>query len=98
MLLFRRRPRDKEAPAEEAPAGPAPEAPPAAPATPGTTAKPAGAEPAGAPRPGAPPPLPRRVPGAAADVESGERSARCFVCGSPLNAGACPVCRITWVE
>jgi hypothetical protein len=100
MLLFRRRPRDKDGPTDEPADGRAASAPatgePSVPPATGPTPPPAAAPPPSGPA--APPPLPQGPPGAGSSGEAEAKFPRCFVCRSPLEAGACPVCKITWVE
>jgi len=47
----------------------------------------------------APPPLPEPPAPVAGPAPIVPRpKSQCFVCGSPLQEGQCPKCRMTWVE
>ncbi len=90
MMLFRRKPKEKESPPEGVvPAQGSTSAGPEAKGAPGATGPPAAA---------APPPLPRRAPESVGPAGASGDFTRCFVCGSTLDGGACPVCKIAWVE
>ncbi|MGI0130387.1 MAG: hypothetical protein ACREEC_09600, partial [Thermoplasmata archaeon] len=64
------------------------------------TATPSGSDaPVSAPARAAPPPLPERVPPMTDPLPIVPRPlSQCFVCGSVLEAGSCPHCRMTWIE
>jgi hypothetical protein len=112
MALFRRlrRGRDTaeaEEPAPEAemespptaPEGPTPESVEPTPEAPVSPVEPLPSAPATVEPSSAPPPLPQRttVSPAHSGAEKGP-FASCFVCGTPLEAGTCPTCRMTWME
>ncbi len=91
MGLFRRKGRDREGATD-------PSSGELAPAAAAPPAERSGSTPAPVALPqGSPPPLPRRGPAERSRAPT-ERFARCFVCGSPLDAGRCPQCRIAWVD
>jgi hypothetical protein len=95
MALFRRKRGEKEEAAER-------------PGAPGTTSSPSeeatrpdphgGSAPLSVPPSGSPPPLPQPPPGSSPTGASAQKFARCFVCGSTLDSGTCPQCKIAWVE
>jgi hypothetical protein len=76
-------------PARPAPAAPPPAAPPPRPPPP-----PAGSIPPGPP----PPPLPALDESVASAPMDAEAPASCFLCGSRLEDGYCPVCKMNWIE
>ena len=94
MAFFHRRSRGKDD-AEGEPARAEPKENPSVPA--GRDAPPAPS--ASTPPPStSPPPLPQRSPGPSPSAPGAEKFTTCFVCGSALDAGACPKCKVTWVE
>lgn len=96
------RSRSDPAPTSAAPVGEAPIAPTAPAATLPESGAPAApiAPAVSMPTPrSAPPPLPESAPDAPAKTGTKHGPfSLCFVCGTPLERGACSTCRMTWVE